>query len=48
MFLLEGELSEENVLSTTTLLNQNIESMVRNDISQWFWLHRRWRSCCEK
>ena len=48
MFLLEGELSEENVLANTTLLNQNIEAMVRNDISQWFWLHRRWRSCCEK
>ena len=45
---LEGDLSEENVLTNTTLLNQMIEDGIRQDISQWFWLHRRWRSCCEK
>ena len=48
MFLLEGDLSEENILANTTLLNQYIEAGIRQDISQWFWLHRRWRSCCEK
>ena len=48
MFLLEGDLSEENVLANTTLLNQHVEAGVRHDISQWFWLHRRWRACCEK
>ncbi len=48
MLLLEGDLSEENILANTTLLNQRIEAGVRHDISQWFWLHRRWRPCCEK
>jgi KDO2-lipid IV(A) lauroyltransferase len=48
MFLLKGDLSEENVLSNTSLLNQRIEAGIRHDISQWFWLHRRWRACCEK
>ena len=48
MILLEGDLSDENVLANTTLLNQQIEDGVRHNISQWFWLHRRWRPCCEK
>jgi KDO2-lipid IV(A) lauroyltransferase len=48
MFLLEGDLSEENILANTALLNQRIEAGIRHNISQWFWLHRRWRSCCEK
>lgn len=48
MFLLEGDLSKENILANTTLLNQRIEAGIRHDISQWFWLHRRWRPCCEK
>ena len=48
MFLLEGDLSEENILANTTLLNQYIEEGIRKEISQWFWLHRRWRACCEK
>lgn len=48
MFLLEGDLSEENILSNTALLNQKVEDGIRHDISQWFWLHRRWRACCEK
>ncbi len=48
MFLLEGDLSAENILANTTLINQQIEVGIRHDISQWFWLHRRWRRCCEK
>jgi KDO2-lipid IV(A) lauroyltransferase len=48
MFILEGDLSAENILANTTLLNQQIESGISHDISQWFWLHRRWRACCEK
>lgn len=48
VILLEGELSEKNVLANTTLLNQALEDGIRRDISQWFWIHRRWRPCCEK
>ncbi len=48
MIMLEGDLSDENVLANTTLLNQQIEAGVRHNISQWFWLHRRWRPCCEE
>lgn len=48
MFFLPGDLSEENVLANTTLLNQKVEDGVRHEISQWFWLHRRWRPCCEE
>lgn len=48
MILLEGELDEENILASTTLLNQQLETAIRKEISQWFWLHRRWRHCCER
>ena len=48
MFILEGDLSKENIQANTTLLNQRIEAGIRHDISQWFWLHRRWRACCEE
>ncbi|MGK2907565.1 MAG: lysophospholipid acyltransferase family protein [Desulfuromonadales bacterium] len=48
MFLLEGGLGEEDILANTTRLNQLLEAGIRRDISQWFWLHRRWRPCCEK
>jgi KDO2-lipid IV(A) lauroyltransferase len=48
MFLLEGNLGDEDVLANTTRLNQLLEDGIRHDISQWFWLHRRWRPCCEK
>ena len=48
MFLLEGNLGDEDVLANTTRLNQRLEAGIRQDISQWFWLHRRWRPCCEK
>jgi KDO2-lipid IV(A) lauroyltransferase len=37
----------ENILANTTRLNQLLEAGIRRDISQWFWLHRRWRPCCE-
>jgi KDO2-lipid IV(A) lauroyltransferase len=48
MFLLKGDLSQQNILDNTTLLNHLIEDGIRRDISQWFWLHRRWRPCCLK
>ena len=46
MFFLDGDLSEANVLANTALLNRKLEQGIRHDISQWFWLHRRWRNCC--
>jgi len=46
MFFLEGDLGEVSVLANTTLLNQKLEQGIRRDISQWFWVHRRWRTCC--
>jgi KDO2-lipid IV(A) lauroyltransferase len=48
MFLLEGDLSEENIMENTTMLNKRIEDAIRPYTSQWFWLHRRWRPCCEE
>ena len=47
MVLLEGDLSDENVKKNTELLNQLTEKGIRKELSQWFWLHRRWRPCCE-
>ena len=47
MVILEGDLSDTNVLEKTTLLNQLTEDGIRQECSQWFWLHRRWRPCCE-
>lgn len=48
MFMLEGDLSEASILANTTLLNQKMEDGIRHNLSQWFWLHRRWRACCEE
>lgn len=42
MLLLEGE-GEEAVNANTQLLTDIIESAVRQDITQWFWMHKRWR-----
>ena len=47
MFHLDGPLDEENICNKTDLLNQHIESGIRQNVSQWFWIHRRWRKCCE-
>lgn len=44
MILLDpGSMSDEDVLRNTALLTRCIEHGVRREISQWFWLHRRWR-----
>jgi len=48
MVLLEGDLSDENVSMNTELLNKMTEDGIRIEASQWFWLHRRWRPCCEQ
>jgi KDO2-lipid IV(A) lauroyltransferase len=31
------------VVRNTALLTSIIEDAVRRDITQWFWVHRRWR-----
>jgi len=46
--VLEGDLSDENVRANTALLNRLTEEGIRKEIGQWFWLHRRWRPCCDQ
>jgi KDO2-lipid IV(A) lauroyltransferase len=29
--------------SMTQALNDSLESIVRQNIDQWFWIHRRWK-----
>lgn len=42
MFFLKGE-PEASVTENTALLTSIIEEAVRQDVTQWLWLHRRWR-----
>ena len=46
-FVLDGEANQENILAATTRLTRCIEDAVRKEPGQWFWVHRRWRHCCE-
>jgi KDO2-lipid IV(A) lauroyltransferase len=43
MVLLEGDVSKESVVENTALLSRMLEDGIRENIGQWFWLHRRWR-----
>jgi KDO2-lipid IV(A) lauroyltransferase len=43
MMVFENDPGEEAVISNTALLSDTIEEAVRRDITQWFWVHRRWR-----
>lgn len=45
-FYLEGDINDSTIVANTALLTQIIEDGIRCDISQWFWIHRRWRKCC--
>jgi KDO2-lipid IV(A) lauroyltransferase len=40
---LDKEMSEERIYANTALLTQKIEEGIRRDVSQWFWVHRRWK-----
>ena len=43
MFFLEKDLSEEGIVAGTALMTKKIEEGIREDVSQWFWVHRRWK-----
>ncbi len=42
-FFLDTEISEESIVANTALLTKKIEDGIRHDVSQWFWVHRRWK-----
>ena len=42
-FFLDPEISEESIVTNTALLTKKIEEGIRHDVSQWFWIHRRWK-----
>jgi len=41
--LFDGEITDETVRANTALLSDKIEAAIRQQPSQWFWVHRRWR-----
>ena len=43
LFFLEKDLSDEGILASTALMTKVIEDGIREDVSQWFWVHRRWK-----
>jgi KDO2-lipid IV(A) lauroyltransferase len=42
-FFLDTETSDDSITANTSLLTQKIEEGIRRDVSQWFWVHRRWK-----
>ncbi len=47
MLLLSGE-GEDAVVENTQYLTDIIETAIRKDVSQWFWMHKRWREKKQK
>jgi KDO2-lipid IV(A) lauroyltransferase len=47
MLLLHGQ-GEAALRDNTQLLTDTLEDGIRNDITQWFWMHKRWRIPAEK
>jgi KDO2-lipid IV(A) lauroyltransferase len=43
MMLLENGDDPDLVRHNTQLLTDRIEAAIRQDVSQWFWMHKRWR-----
>jgi KDO2-lipid IV(A) lauroyltransferase len=43
LLILNRDLSDEGVVSATTLLTKTIEQGIMCDVAQWFWIHRRWK-----
>ena len=42
MLLLQGD-GEDAVAQNTQLLTDIVEAAIRRDVTQWFWMHKRWR-----
>lgn len=34
---------EQDVLDLTRIINKHIENWIRSNVSQWFWVHNRWK-----
>ncbi len=47
MLMLSGE-GESGVIENTQKLTAIIEAAVRKDVTQWFWMHKRWRVKSDK
>ena len=47
-FQLDGTETADTILANTNRLNRLIEEGIREDLAQWFWVHRRWRECCKR
>jgi len=43
MFFLEQDFSDAGIVAGTALMTKKIEECIREDVSQWFWVHRRWK-----
>ncbi|WP_293577125.1 lysophospholipid acyltransferase family protein [Phaeobacter sp.] len=41
--ILQDEIPQTDAVTMTTTVNQQLESLVRQHMGQWFWVHRRWK-----
>ncbi|MGF1635971.1 MAG: lysophospholipid acyltransferase family protein [Cyclobacteriaceae bacterium] len=39
---------EKDIHAITSALSLQLESLIRNDLSQWVWMHQRWKTTPEK
>lgn len=43
MMMLENGKGSELIMKNTQMLTDKIEAAIRKDVTQWFWMHKRWR-----